>query len=71
VGKGRGRVTLAWPWAEESAARRLAPFEMEAGEAGEGWGSNGAERGGGSGGHGRGKGADRWVTTTVLGDGTG
>jgi hypothetical protein len=39
-------VTLAWPWAEESEGGReenmawwLAPFEAEAREAGEGWGS--------------------------------
>jgi hypothetical protein len=36
---------LTWPWAEESegekesAARWPTPFETEAGEAGEGWGS--------------------------------
>jgi hypothetical protein len=39
-------VALTWPWAEESeggreesTAWRPAPFEAEAGEVGEGWGS--------------------------------
>jgi hypothetical protein len=45
-------VTLTWPWAEEregggreeSVARRPAPFEAEAGDAGEGWASRGVRR---------------------------
>jgi hypothetical protein len=45
--KGGERVTLTRPWAEESegrgreesTVRRLTPFEVAAGEAGEGWGS--------------------------------
>jgi hypothetical protein len=80
----------AWPWAEESEGGKRrergagpVPFEAEAGEAGERWGSQVRRRveermGQREGGHvarpaeqGRGTGADWWVAATVPGGGTG